>query len=136
MRTILFLLALTFSLMVWADEDKGATDTENQSRQLEKALARIQQESKSIQQQFMMIQELRRNDIAEPSMNIPLPSTPGQSIPVPNYNNLMQQKQERDQRIEKYTADLNRLYARFTELENEKQDILEQIKSLEQKTEE
>ena len=136
MRTILFLLALTFSLMVLADEDKGATDTENQSRQLEKALARIQQESKSIQQQFMMIQELRRNDIAEPSMNIPLPSTPGQSIPVPNYNNLMQQKQERDQRIEKYTADLNRLYARFTELENEKQDILEQIKSLEQKTEE
>ncbi|MER0204687.1 MAG: hypothetical protein DU480_12705 [Nitrosomonas sp.] len=136
MRTILFLLALTFSLMAWADEDKGTTDTEKQSRQLEKALARIQQESQSIQQQFMMIQELRRNDIAEPPMNIPLPSTPGQSIPVPNYNNLMQQKQERDQRIEKYTADLNRLYARFTELENEKQDILEQIKSLEQKREE
>ncbi|SDW06866.1 hypothetical protein [Nitrosomonas oligotropha] len=136
MRTTLFLLALTFSLMAWADEDKGMTDTEKQSRQLEKALARIQQESQSIQQQFMMIQELRRNDIAEPSMNIPLPSTPGQSIPVPNYNNLMQQKQERDQRIEKYTADLNRLYARFTELENEKQVILEQIKSLEQKTEE
>lgn len=135
MRTILFLLALTFSLAVWADENKG-TDTEKQMRQLEKALARIQQESQSTQQQFMMIQELRRNDMAEPPMNIPLPSTPGQSIPVPNYNNLMQQKQERDQRIEKYTADLNQLYTRFTELENEKQVILEQIRSLEQKTEE
>ena len=136
MRTTLFLLALTFSLMAWADEDKGMTDTAKQSRQMEKAIARMQQESQYIQEQFMMIQELRSNDIAEPPMNIPLPSTPGQSIPVPNYNNLMQQKQERDQRIEKYTADLNRLYARFTELENEKQDILEQIKSLEQKTEE
>lgn len=135
MRTILFLLALTFSLAVWADENKG-TDTEKQMRQLEKALARVQQESQSTQQQFMMIQELRRNDMAEPPMNIPLPSTPGQSIPVPNYNNLMQQKQERDQRIEKYTADLNQLYTRFTELENEKQVILEQIRSLEQKTEE
>ena len=135
MRTILFLLALTFSFAIWADENKG-TDTEKQMRQLEKALARIQQESQSTQQQFMMIQELRRNDMAEPPMNVPLPSTPGQSIPVPNYNNLMQQKQERDQRIEKYTTDLNRLYARFTELENEKQVILEQIRSLEQKTEE
>ena len=135
MRTILFLLALIFSFAIWADENKG-TDTVKQMRQLEKALARVQQESQSTQQQFMMIQELRRNDMAEPPMNIPLPSTPGQSIPVPNYNNLMQQKQERDQRIEKYTADLNRLYARFTELENEKQVILEQIRSLEQKTEE
>ena len=135
MRTILFLLALTFSFAIWADENKG-TDTEKQMRQLEKALARVQQESQSTQQQFMMIQELRRNDMAEPPMNVPLPSTPGQSIPVPNYNNLMQQKQERDQRIEKYTADLNRLYTRFTELENEKQVILEQIRSLEQKTEE
>lgn len=135
MRTILLLLALTFSFAIWADENKS-TDTEKQMRQLEKALARVQQESQSTQQQFMMIQELRRNDMAEPPMNVPLPSTPGQSIPVPNYNNLMQQKQERDQRIEKYTADLNRLYARFTELENEKQVILEQIRSLEQKTEE
>ncbi|MXS83088.1 hypothetical protein [Nitrosomonas oligotropha] len=135
MRTILLLLALTFSFAIWADENKS-TDTEKQMRQLEKALARVQQESQSTQQQFMMIQELRRNDMAEPPMNVQLPSTPGQSIPVPNYNNLMQQKQERDQRIEKYTADLNRLYARFTELENEKQVILEQIRSLEQKTEE
>jgi chromosome segregation ATPase len=66
-------------------------------------------------------------------MTVPLPSKPGQSIPIPNYNDLMQSKQEREQRIEKYTADLNRLYARYNELENEKQTILEQINSLEQK---
>jgi len=81
----------------------------------------------------MMIQELRRNEMSEPSMVVPQPSTPGQSIPIPNYNDLMQLKQEKERRIEKYTADLNRLYARYTELENEKQTILEQINSLEQK---
>ncbi|MBS0497252.1 MAG: hypothetical protein HRU77_09880 [Gammaproteobacteria bacterium] len=129
MRTVLFLLLLALPLAIQAD---SAT----QVRQLEKALARLQQESQSIQQQFMMIQELRRNEMSQPSMTVPLPSTPGQSIPIPNYDNLMQSKQEREQRIEKYTADLNRLYARYTELENEKQTILEQINSLEQKTKE
>lgn len=129
MRTVLFLLLLALPLAIQAD---SAT----QVRQLEKALARLQQESQSIQQQFMMIQELRRNEMSQPSMTVPLPSTPGQSIPIPNYDNLMQSKQEREQRIEKYTADLNRLYARYTELENEKQTILEQINSMEQKTKE
>ena len=71
--------------------------------------------------------------MSEPAITVPQPKIPGQSVPIPNYNDLMQSKQERDQRIEKYTADLNRLYARYNELENEKQTILEQINSLEQK---
>ena len=126
MRTVLFLLLLALPLTIQAD-------AVTQMRQLEKTLARLQQESQSIQQQFMMIQELRRNEMSEPAMTIPQPSTPGQSIPIPNYDDLMQLKQERDRRIEKYTADLNRLYSRYNELENEKQTILEQINSLEQK---
>ncbi|MBS0423292.1 MAG: hypothetical protein JSR71_02435 [Proteobacteria bacterium] len=126
MRTVLFLLLLASPLAIQAESTP-------QARQLEKALARLQQESQSVQQQFMMIQELRRNEMSEPSMVVPQPSTPGQSIPIPNYNDLMQLKQEKERRIEKYTADLNRLYARYTELENEKQTILEQINSLEQK---
>lgn len=126
MRTVLLLLLLALPLTIQADSAA-------QVRQLEKALARLQQESQSIQQQFIMIQELRRNEMSEPTMTVPQPKIPGQSIPIPNYNDLMQSKQEREQRIEKYTADLNRLYARFSELENEKQTILEQINSLEQK---
>ncbi len=126
MRTVLFLLLFALPLAIQADST-------SQARQLEKALVRLQQESQSVQQQFMMIQELRRNEMSEPSMVVPQPSTPGKSIPIPNYDDLMQLKQERERRIEKYTADLNRLYARYTELENEKQAILEQINSLEQK---
>ncbi|QOJ22237.1 MAG: hypothetical protein HRU78_00105 [Gammaproteobacteria bacterium] len=128
MRIVLFLLLLALSLAIQAD-------TGTQVRQLEKSLARIQQESQSIQQQFMMIQELRRNEISESPTLIPsIPSA--KSVPVPKYEDLIRLQQEKQERIEKYTADLNRLYARYNELENEKQAILEQIKSLEQKTEE
>ena len=126
MRTVLLLLLLALPLTIQADSAA-------QVRQLEKALTRLQQESQSIQQQFIMIQELRRNEMSEPAITVPQPRTPGQSVPIPNYNDLMQSKQEREQRIEKYTADLNRLYERFSELENEKETILEQINSLEQK---
>ncbi|MBS0298579.1 MAG: hypothetical protein JSR32_01385 [Proteobacteria bacterium] len=128
MRIVLFLLLLALPLAIQAD-------TGIQVRQLEKSLARIQQESQSIQQQFMMIQELRRNEISESPTLIPsIPSA--KSVPVPKYEDLIRLQQEKQERIEKYTADLNRLYARYNELENEKQTILEQIKSLEQKTEE
>ncbi|MBV6446544.1 hypothetical protein [Nitrosomonas sp.] len=126
MRTVLLLLLLALPLTIQADSAA-------QVRQLEKALTRLQQESQSIQQQFIMIQELRRNEMSEPAITVPQPRTLGQSVPIPNYNDLMQSKQEREQRIEKYTADLNRLYERFSELENEKEAILEQINSLEQK---
>ena len=92
MRTVLLLLLLALPLTIQADSAA-------QVRQLEKALARLQQESQSIQQQFVMIQELRRNEMSEPAIAVPQPKIPGQSVPIPNYNDLMQSKQERDQRI-------------------------------------
>lgn len=134
MKTILVFLVLTFTTAVLADAEKSAEQT--QLKQLETALERVHQESQSVYQQFLMVQELRRNNASEPSMNVPLPSTPGQSIPVPNYNDLMKQKQARQARIEKYTTDLDRLYARYQELENEKQQILEQMDLLNQKPKE
>ncbi len=134
MRIALLLIILLTAYPVLADTEKSAR--QEPLRQLEKALARVQQESQSIYQQFLMIQELRRNDMSEPSMTVPLPSTPGQSIPIPNYNDLMKQKQERQERIEKYTADLDRLYSRYQELENEKQQIMEQMSAVNQKPEE
>ncbi|MBX3615547.1 hypothetical protein [Nitrosomonas sp.] len=134
MKTILVFLILIIATPVLADAEKTAK--QGQLRQLETELNRVQQESQSIYQQFLMIQELRRNDVSEPSMNVPLPSTPGQSIPIPNYDDLFQRQQERKARIDHYSADLDRLYARYQELENEKQQILEQIDSLNREPEE
>lgn len=129
MRTVFLLLLLALSTSVWADAAA-------QIRQLEKTLARIQQESQSTYQQFLMIQELRRNEIDAPlPITIP-PSPASKSIPIPEYEELIQEKQEKADRIKKYTDDLDRLKARYTELENKRKEVFDQINSLEDKAEE
>ncbi len=126
MRTVLLLLLLALSTPVWAD-------TATQIQQLEKTLARIQQESQSTYQQFLMIQELRRNEV-DALLPITIPPSPAsKSIPIPKYEELIQEKQEKADRIKKYTDDLDRLKARYTELEDERRAISEQINLLEQK---
>lgn len=129
MRTVLLFLLLALSTPVWAD-------TAAEISQLEKTLTRIQQESQSTYQQFLMIQELRRNEVDAPlPITIP-PSPASKSIPIPGYEELIQEKQEKADRIKKYTDDLDRLKARYTELENERKEIFDQINSLENKAEE
>lgn len=129
MRTVLLFLLLALSTPVWAD-------TAAEISQLEKTLTRIQQESQSTYQQFLMIQELRRNEIDAPLPITVPPSLSSKSIPIPKYEELVKEKQEKEDRIKKYTADLDRLKARYTELEEERQAISEQINSLERKAEE
>jgi hypothetical protein len=129
MRSVLLFLLLALSTPAWAD-------TAAEISQLEKTLTRIQQESQSTYQQFLMIQELRRNEIDAPlPITIP-PSPASKSIPIPKYEELIQEKQEKADRIKKYTDDLDRLKARYTELEDERQAISEQINSLGRKAEE
>ncbi|SNX60535.1 hypothetical protein SAMN06296273_2002 [Nitrosomonas ureae] len=131
MQFILLLLFFVFADAIWANTE--ALDQEAQVRALEKTLTRIQQESQSTYQQFLMIQELRRNEMAEVPQAVRLPNSPSQSIPIPNYEDLIQLKQEKQERIDKYTTDLDHLYARYRELEDEKQAIFEQIRSLAKK---
>ena len=129
MRSVLLFLFLALSTPAWAD-------TAAEISQLEKTLTRIQQESQSTYQQFLMIQELRRNEIDAP-LPITIPASPAsKSIPIPKYEELIQEKQEKADRIKKYNDDLDRLKARYTELEDERQVISEQINSLGRKAEE
>lgn len=107
--------------------------TETEIRQLEKTMARVLQESQFTYQQFLMIQELRRIEMLDTPVLTP-PNPLGKSIPIPNYEDGGRLRQEKNERIEKYTADLNRLYMRYKTLETEREEILEQIKHLEQKT--
>lgn len=134
MQFILLLLFFVFTNAIWANTE--VSDQEAQIRELEKTLARVQQESQSTYQQFLMIQELRRNEMAETPQAVKLPNSPSQSILVPSYEDFIQRKQEKQERIDKYTTDLDHLYARYRELEDEKQAIFEQIRSLEKKPEE
>ncbi|MBY0473622.1 MAG: hypothetical protein K2Q13_01000 [Nitrosomonas sp.] len=134
MQLILLCVFFATANTIWANTE--TPDQEAQIRQLEKTLTRIQQESQSTYQQFLMIQEMRRNEIAEAPQAFRQPKSPSQSIPIPNYEDLIRLKEEKQDLIDKYTTDLDRLYARYRELEDEKQAIFEQIRSLEKKPKE
>lgn len=126
MRLLMLLLLMT--IPVTAPAGAGT-----EIRQLEKTMARVLQESQFTYQQFLMIQELRRIEMLDTPVLTP-PNPPGKSIPIPNYEDGSRLRQEKNERIEKYTTDLNRLYTRYKALETEREEILEQIKRLEQKT--
>ncbi|MBP6057465.1 MAG: hypothetical protein KA524_03440 [Nitrosomonas sp.] len=131
MRYIILLLSLIGSITVLAQSEVVETK-DAEIRQLEKTMARVSQESQATYQQFLMTQELRRNEMMESPDNIPLNLT-GKSIPIPNYEDLQRRRQEKNNRMEKYTADLDRLYTRYKELESEREALFEKIKSLEQR---
>ncbi len=126
MKQFVFFSFLLLSFNGWAE-------TEAQINQLEKALFRIQQETQFTYQQFVMTQEMRRNETQKPLVPV-LPGATG-SVPVPKYEDMEHLKQEQHERIQQYTVDLDRLYARYKELENEKLLILEEINQLEQEQE-
>ena len=121
-------LLMMFPIIVWAENEQEVL-------RLEKALMRVQQEAQAVHQQFLMIQELRRNEI----QGSPLADLPGatvQSTPIPKYEEMMQRQQEKKDRVEQLTTDLDRLYLQFNELNDERQSLMEQIKRLEQQPEE
>jgi hypothetical protein len=119
---------LLLSGLAWS-----AGDVEAELRRVEAALQRVQQEQQSIFQQFQMTQELRRTEMqaANPSViqNSPVYA---EDTPPPNYYDVVRQRAERDGRIAQYTEDLNRLYARYQELEREKAALLEREAELQQ----
>jgi len=107
-----------------------SAENEKEILRLEKSLMRVQQEAQTVHQQFLMIQELRRNEI----QGSPLADFPGatvQSKPIPKYEEMMQRQQEKKDRVEQLGTELDRLYLQFNELNDERQSLMEQIRRLE-----
>lgn len=130
-------MRLLFILVLFMSPLNGLAENEKQIFQLEKALMRVQQDAQAIHQQFLMIQELRRNELqGSPLTGVPNANVPAtaQSMPTPKYEEMLQRQQERNNRIEEYTTDLDRLYTRFRALEDERQMLMEQINQLEQQS--
>ena len=95
--------------------------------QIEAALDRIQLEQQSVYQQFQMVQELRRSEqqqIYQSQLVYTPPATP------PNYDDLQRQKDEQAARLQGYQEELDRLYARYRELEEEKRPLLDELSAL------
>lgn len=105
--------------------------------QLETALNHVQQEQQAVYQQFQMTQELRRNEIQEnypqsiqtPHSMMQAPYAMGglKDNPPQSYDDNVRMQRERQERIEQYTHDLNRLYSRYAELGEQKRVLLDQL---------
>ena len=108
--------------------------------QLEMALNHVQQEQQAVYQQFQMTQELRRNEIQEnypqaiqtPNSMMQAPYAMGglKDNPPQSYDDNVRIQRERQERIEQYTRDLNRLYSRYAELGEQKRALLDQLLEL------
>jgi hypothetical protein len=106
---------------------QSAADAE--LRQLDAALNRIQQAQQGVYQQFQMVQELRRAELARPDPFAPQTNV-GIAPPPQDYNALQRQREERENQIKERTNELERLYARYQELEAQKRELLERLGEL------
>ena len=48
----------------------------------------------------------------------------------PNYDDVVRQQHARDERLQRYAAEMDRLYARYRELEEQKRPLLDELAAL------
>ena len=128
MKPVLLILALLLCGVALADP---ATDAEFQW--LQSQLLRVQQEQQSVFQQFQMTQEMRRTELQMQNPAIVYNSPDyGMNNPPPNYDDVTREKAERDSRIKQYTDDMQRLYARYLDLDAQKRMLQDRLDALTQ----
>lgn len=93
---------------------------EQELRRIDSELASISREQESVYQQFQMVQVLLRT---EESQLQPLQRyTP---TPPRNYDDVKREESERVARVERFRKELERLYSRHRELEEQKRELLQ-----------
>ena len=120
---------LPLMLALLSSPAMSAESVQQQMRRVETALARIAQEQQAVYQQFNMVQELRRNDerqILPPLQSYSPPGTP------PNYDDVKRQEEVRAQRVRDLQSELDRLYSRYRDLEEQKKPLLDTLSALAQ----
>jgi chromosome segregation ATPase len=118
---------LPLALLLWSGLTAGQEEVDAQIKRLETALNRIQAEQQSVYHQFQMVQELRRGEIVQYQQSIQVytpPATP------PNYDDVVREKEARDARMRQYDDEVERLYDRYRELEEQKRPLLERLAEL------
>jgi hypothetical protein len=105
-----------------------AENVQQQMRQIEAALGRISQEQQGLYQQFQMVQELRRNE-GQQILSLQTYTQPGT---LRNYEDVKREDEARAQRIRELQYELDRLYGRYRELEDQKRPLLDTLSALAQ----
>ncbi len=98
--------------------------------QLEMALNHVSQEQQSVYQQFQMLQELRRNETQDANMLVTQDMGGVKDMPPISYDDSIRLQRERKERFQQQSRDLDRLYARYAELGEQKKVILDQLREL------
>ena len=118
---------LPLALLLWCASAFAQEDVDVQMKRLETALNRIQAEQQSVYHQFQMIQELRRTALQQQQQSIMVytpPATP------PNYDDVVREKDARDAQMRGYAEELDRLYGRYRELEDQKRPLIDQLSDI------
>ena len=125
-------LLLVFLLLIhgWV-----RAETDPSLARLEAAFNRVHQEQQATYQQFLMAQELRRNELQETSLPATVQGYSAMGIensmrPI-DYDENQRLQRERQTRLQRYDREISQSYARFLELGTQKKALLEQIKALE-----
>ena len=94
---------------------------------LQMAFDRVQMEQQATYQQFLMAQEMRRNELQEATASS-LPNYAAMDAAGPvDYDANIRRMQARQERLQRYEQDIDRVYAHYLELGNQKKALLDQI---------
>ncbi|HEV7929887.1 MAG TPA: hypothetical protein VGP12_07115 [Nitrosospira sp.] len=102
--------------------------------QLEMALSHVSQEQQSVYQQFQMLQEMRRSEIQDINPLVMQDMGGVKDMPPITYDDSIKVQRERKERFQQHARELDRLYARYSELGEQKRAILEQLRELAKET--
>ncbi len=124
-----FILALLIALPCAA---LGANpELEAQIRRMESAIALANQEQQSLHTQVQLMLEIRRAEAEQFTATMP---QAGVAAPPMDYDDLVRLRRENENRLKQHADELTRLYARFRDIEQEKQSLRERLNQLLQRT--
>jgi chromosome segregation ATPase len=136
MKHIFLILLLIASGTALAD---AAAPDDNVAR-LQAELGKVEQEQQAVFRNYQMTKEARLNEVQEESragiqqpfgvgvdsFDMPLNSPP------PNYDDVVRDQTEREQRIQQQTDELKKLWQRYLELESQRKSLQAQLRKLTQ----
>ena len=123
--------ALLLLFLLYVGIASAQSDVATEVRDLQAQIATIQQEQQSVYQQFQMLQTLKKEEEAAANPQV-IENSPVYSMdnPPPNYEDVVRDKAARHDRIQQYGGELNTLFARYQELEQQKQPLIARLREL------
>lgn len=96
---------------------------QSEAAQLRESLAALNAEQQSVYQQFQMLQSLR----AQTKASLTEPPQPG---PPGDYEEVTQRRQAANDELQRYQSDMDALYTRYKELDEQKKPLLARMREL------